>query len=46
MNCELQIRMNALEALTVVIIMQLAITLKGVTPALATLVTQKVDVLA
>ena len=38
--------MNVLEALIGVIPMQLAVTLKGVTPALATLDTQAVAVLA
>ena len=38
--------MNVLEALTGVIIMQLATTLGEVMPALATLVTQVVDILA
>ena len=38
-------RMNALEALISVMIMQVATTLKGVTPALATLDTQAVDFL-
>ena len=38
--------MNVLEALIDVILVQLATTLKEVTPALATLDTQAVDVLA
>ena len=38
--------MNVLEALIGVILMQLATTLKGVTPAIATLDTQAVGVLA
>ena len=38
--------MNVLEALIVVMIMLLATTLKGVTPALATVDTQAVDLLA
>ena len=39
-NCVLQMQMNVLKALTAVITLQLATTLKGITPALAILVTQ------
>ena len=45
MNCELQMLTNVMKAVGVGLI-QLAVTLKGVTPALATLVTQKMDILA
>ena len=38
-NCVLQMQMNVLKALTAVIMLQLATTLKGITPALAILVT-------
>ena len=43
---ELQMRMNALEVLIAVILMQLVTTLEGVTPALATVDTQAMDFLA
>ena len=39
-NCVLQMQMNVLKVLTAVITLQLATTLKGITPALAILVTQ------
>ena len=38
-NCVLQMQMNVLKALIAVIMLQLATTLKGITPALAILVT-------
>ena len=46
MACELQIWMSVLATLILVMLMQLATTLKGVTPALVTLDTQAMDFLA
>ena len=46
LNYELQMLMNVLKVWIAVMIMQLATTLKGVTPALATLVTQEMDIVA
>ena len=46
MVCELQIWMSVLATLILVMLMQLATTLKGVTPALVTLDTQAMDFLA
>ena len=46
MGCELQIWMSVLASLILVMLMQLATTLKGVTPALVTLDTQAMDFLA
>ena len=45
MACELQIWMSVLAALIFVMLMQLATTFKGVTPALVTLDTQAMDFL-
>ena len=44
--CELQMQMSALKALIAAMIMQLATTLKGVTPALVTMDTQAMDFIA
>ena len=46
MACELQIWISVLVALILVMLIQLATTLKGVTPALVTLDTQEMDFLA
>ena len=46
LNCELQILMNVLKAFIGVIVMKLAVTLKGVTPALASVDTQEMTILA
>ena len=45
MACELQIWMSVLATLILVMLMQLATTLKGVTPVLVTLGTQAMDVM-